>query len=247
MSAPLNLTPEQMAPELVGVGAQAIKEDAKRLGLTWSLRPATVQSYDGTSGHALIIYDGGDTVSLDAVSLMGTVRNGQRVMGMVVPPSGNFVIGGLGLEFPTMGVSGYASSNVNTGSIAAETVTLTVVTNQPLYVGRCYEAQILGSYVANAVVPVVNTQGILKVRKDTIAGTVLLDQRTAVLPPLGFNIAEYNSGQFQVSSTGTKTLVLTMASNTATGIIIVGNATTLRWLRILDVGKIDDYANIISI
>lgn len=94
MTTPQNLTPEQLAPELIGVGAQAIKENAKRLGLIWSLRPGTVQELDGSNGWASVIFDG-DTVALGALSLVGAVVAGQRVMGMAVPPGGNFIIGGL--------------------------------------------------------------------------------------------------------------------------------------------------------
>lgn len=90
-----NLDPEQMAPELIGVGAQAMIEQARRLGLTWNLRPATVNFYDRDTQNVTITYDG-DTVSIGAVSLCGGLFTGARVMGMQVPPGGNFIVGTVG-------------------------------------------------------------------------------------------------------------------------------------------------------
>jgi hypothetical protein len=90
----VNLDPEQLAPSLVGTGAQAIQDNAKRLGLTWTLRPGTVQAYSGDSGQVSIIFDG-DTTAIGAVSLAGILIPAQRVMGMIIPPGGNFIIGGL--------------------------------------------------------------------------------------------------------------------------------------------------------
>lgn len=79
--------PDQ-APALVGIGAQSIVDRAKSLGLTWTLRPGSIAT-DGVS----ILYDG-DTEPINAVNLTGdALTSGGRVMGLTVPPSGNFIIG----------------------------------------------------------------------------------------------------------------------------------------------------------
>jgi hypothetical protein len=79
--------PDQ-APALVGIGAQSIVDRAKSLGLTWTLRPGSIAT-DGVS----ILYDG-DTEPINAVNLTGDAKtSGDRVMGLTVPPSGNFIIG----------------------------------------------------------------------------------------------------------------------------------------------------------
>jgi hypothetical protein len=110
----VSLDPEQMAPELVGIGAQAIQDNAKRLGLTWTLRPGTVQSYDGASGQVSVTFDN-DTVAIGAVSLAGILVPGQRVMGMIIPPGGNFIIGGLEPFAPRIfNVYGQATINTTT-------------------------------------------------------------------------------------------------------------------------------------
>ena len=81
---------EQIAPELIGTGAQAVVENAKRLGLTWTIRLATIS--DATNGAVMAIYDG-DTVAIGMTSMIGAVFTGQRVYVIQVPPSGNFIAG----------------------------------------------------------------------------------------------------------------------------------------------------------
>lgn len=76
------------APELIGVGVQATVETAARLGLTWQLKLATVT--DASPLQA--IYDG-DTAAVGMVSVVGTHVVDTRVYVLVVPPSGNFIIG----------------------------------------------------------------------------------------------------------------------------------------------------------
>lgn len=76
------------APELIGVGVQATVETAARLGLTWQLKLATVT--DASPLQA--IYDG-DTAAIGMVSMVGTVVVDARVYVLVVPPSGNFIVG----------------------------------------------------------------------------------------------------------------------------------------------------------
>lgn len=81
------------APALIGIGAQSIVERAASLGLTWTMRPATV-TVPGAS-DAGIQYDG-DTESIPCVNLTGSqFAVGDRVMGVMVPPSANYIIGSL--------------------------------------------------------------------------------------------------------------------------------------------------------
>lgn len=77
--------------------AKAIQDNAKQLGLTWTLRPATVKGVPSTgaqNNNVQIIYDG-DSVAITAQSLIGIPANDSRVMGLMVPPSGNFILGSL--------------------------------------------------------------------------------------------------------------------------------------------------------
>jgi hypothetical protein len=76
--------------------AKAIIDNANRLGLTWTMRPATVSSlaFTTTTNPTHIIYDG-DTATVAAVSVCGVPPPGSRVLCIQLPPSGNFIIGSL--------------------------------------------------------------------------------------------------------------------------------------------------------
>jgi hypothetical protein len=71
--------------------AQAIVENAQRLGLTWTLRLATV--VDGSNAGAIVATYDGDTIPIAMTSMIGTLSVGQRVYVIQVPPSGNFITG----------------------------------------------------------------------------------------------------------------------------------------------------------
>lgn len=77
-------------PDLISIGTQEMADTAKRLGLTWTLRPALVV----VAKPLTIVYDGDiGQVPIGAESLIGYLGVGARVMVMFVPPSGNFIIG----------------------------------------------------------------------------------------------------------------------------------------------------------
>jgi hypothetical protein len=76
--------------------AGAVLDNAARLGLTWRLTPATV--LDGTSVMNTLVTMDSDIEAQPArvISLIGTVVINQRVMLLVVPPLGTYIIGGYG-------------------------------------------------------------------------------------------------------------------------------------------------------
>lgn len=107
------------APALIGIGAQSIKERAKSLGLTWTLRPGTVVAppVEDPAGTQ-VLYDG-DSEPIDSINLTGFfLPVGARVMCAFVPPAGSYVIGDvdqvfLGTDngvFSTLGAAGSTSS-----------------------------------------------------------------------------------------------------------------------------------------
>jgi len=69
--------------------AQALVENADRLGLTWDLKPATVTTVSPT---IQLIVDG-DTASVSVTSMIGDVFTGQRVYVLDIPPAGLFIVG----------------------------------------------------------------------------------------------------------------------------------------------------------
>lgn len=83
--------------EQIGVATRAIIEQSKRLGLTWALRPGTVSLEDPSLPQ--VIMDG-DIAQIPALSLIGPIPLNARVMLLVTPPSGVYVIGYLGISDP---------------------------------------------------------------------------------------------------------------------------------------------------
>lgn len=67
---------------------KALVANATALGLTWTLRPATV-----TSANPIMTTLDGDTVPIGTTSLIGAVYVDQRVYVLIIPPSGNYIIG----------------------------------------------------------------------------------------------------------------------------------------------------------
>lgn len=89
----------QEAPALIGIGAQSLVGRAKELGLTWTLRPAVVTRVGDSLSSTEITYDG-DSVPVGCINITDKILLlSQRVMGLILPPSGNFIIGSL--EPPT--------------------------------------------------------------------------------------------------------------------------------------------------
>lgn len=101
------------APELIGVGAEAIVQNATRLGLTWVLRYGTVVTSD-----PLTVTVDSDSVAVAMVSLIGTLAPDTRVSVLIVSSKVHFVIG-----FPP----GEASrKNMISMTLAAATADLTL-------------------------------------------------------------------------------------------------------------------------
>lgn len=79
------------APDLISVGAQTLVDNARRLGLTWQLRPATVEA--AKSADLVTARYDGDETTIDMVSMIGLLSKGVRVYVIGVPPAGNFIVG----------------------------------------------------------------------------------------------------------------------------------------------------------
>ena len=81
------------APSLIGVGVQSVVEQAKQLGLTWTLQPGTMVTPLTSIGTVTL---DGDTVGITCANLTAsTPAAGGRVM-VLLTPTGNYVIGSLG-------------------------------------------------------------------------------------------------------------------------------------------------------
>ncbi len=76
------------AQDLAVAQVQAIIENAQKLGLVWILRQATI-----VDDSPILATQDGDTEPISHTSIIGTVASGQRVWVLVVPPSGNYIVG----------------------------------------------------------------------------------------------------------------------------------------------------------
>ena len=105
--------------DAVAAGTKQLVEDAQRLGISWTLRPGTVTIADPLK----VTFDGDDT-PVTAVSLVGVFPEETRVMGLLVPPGGNFIIGRTDPAFTgRLGVS----TNLNQGITPGNTTSATFV------------------------------------------------------------------------------------------------------------------------
>lgn len=91
-------------PDLIGSAVEELINQAKRLGLTWSIIPGTVSSVSSSSGlwpasNTWVVQDN-DSNPTRAMSLVGPVAESTRVMLMHVPPQGNYIIGFVGGQYP---------------------------------------------------------------------------------------------------------------------------------------------------
>lgn len=71
----------------------ALIEQARRLGLTWTLTPATVSTDSSDVMNVQVLIDGSPLNATRAISLIGQLVTGMRVMVASVPPQGNYIIG----------------------------------------------------------------------------------------------------------------------------------------------------------
>lgn len=78
--------------------AAALVDRADELGLVWRLVPATVAE-PGDGGLLRVVLDG-DSVAIDAVTMIGRVPVGARVFTLLTPPAGTHIVGFLGYDFP---------------------------------------------------------------------------------------------------------------------------------------------------
>lgn len=88
--------PPPVAPTPAVAAADETVIQAPRLGLTWALRPGTVQSPPTDDPTATSVLLDGDTAPVSAFSLVGLAYPGARVMTMRVPPSGLYITGYVG-------------------------------------------------------------------------------------------------------------------------------------------------------
>lgn len=107
--------PSAPLPYVISAAIQEALDQSRALGLTWSLRMATVI----TAVPLTILYDA-DTVVINAVSMIGTPTSGARVYVLGVPPSGNFVVGATKQPTRYIGCNAGTAGGTPAGSTGSE-------------------------------------------------------------------------------------------------------------------------------
>lgn len=212
------------APELISAAAKQIVANAKALGLTWTIRIATISVTQsvGTNDSPLIagIFDG-DTAAIGLTNITGEqLSPGQRVYCLMVPPSGNFIIGFAGIPttpFSTFGVAA-PNGNIAQSTGAVETaISLANWTTEPVArLRRNMIARItvgLHSFVNTAT----DSVFIVRVRRGSAstAGTLITGWRVGANTASTTVQSDTLVGYCSNTSTGTSaaTLSLTVLNN----------------------------------
>ncbi len=220
-----------LAPELISAAVKQILASAKALGLTWSLRIATISVLQsvGSNEPPLVagIYDG-DSAAIGLTNITGEeLLPGQRVYCLMVPPSGNFIIGFVGIPTPPFSTFGVAAPNGNiaqsTGGVETA-VSLANWTTEP--VARIRKNKIaritvmLNSFVNTAT----DSVFIVRVRLGSVTttGTILagwrVDANTASTTVQSGTFIGYCSN----TSNGTSAATLSLSVLNNTGAATVG-------------------------
>jgi hypothetical protein len=129
-----NVHRDARSAHLIAAGAQAVVENAKRLGIQWGMQPATVQQASTDNGYVLLVFDG-DTTEIQAMSLVGKLLPGWRVMVMAVPPSANFVVGSF---VQATGIVAYGSRPSNTPTTTTTELAVLSLSNVEVKAGVAY-------------------------------------------------------------------------------------------------------------
>lgn len=250
--------PVQVSSDLPGIVASAVKQavdDSRGLGLTWTLRLATVIVISPIT----IIYDG-DTETSNAVSMIGPLRSGQRVYCLIIPPSGNFVVGA---TEATMSRGFLGANSTNNGTVCttpgggAETAVPAASWDiEPMYSlinNRIYRADLDGFTIEST-----GTGGavsLLRLRKGsaTTSGTQL--GLKEIFHPVGFGgLTQSFTYRFYFKNTS-GALVQTKLSLTINGVIgagtwsLYGDTNDRLTIAVNDCGSVSDntgFANLLT-
>lgn len=231
------------APALVGIGAQSIVDRARDLGLTWTIRPATVVTAEqpalSVNPAESIIYDGDDE-AITAINLTGRVLSvTNRVMAIGVPPAANYIIGFLTV---IRNLIVRADEISGTGAITAETVVLTT----PIFTlenGRAAEVLWAGNvFTAGAA-----TFHLFRTRVTGLGGTLLSFAQTQI-PAGGAQSYQFGRAVVKRTSAGDfRGVIAGTSQGSPNAVTWTGATTDVRYLEVRDVGPATDYPDAINI
>ena len=223
-----------MSPDEVTAIVQAIRADARRLGLVWRIRPGTVETTDGENAIGSLDGDGG--VLIPMINLVGAVA-GERVFVIEIPEGGNYIIGRPGQAALVDRVDSVA----NSAAVGAEAVVLT--SNSITFMeNAAYRAVLRGATQSSA-----SASAVYRIRQTNLSGTIL-----HVTQDLGntTGFTQYDEmviGRGVGSGDLVDNLVLTLQAGSGT-VTMLGNTAFVRYLEVWRLpGTIANYPNAILI
>jgi len=222
-----------VSPEEAKAFAGALVAEAKRLGLTWSIRPATVFTAETGSLVATGIFDG-DNTNVPMINLLGA-DIGDRVYVIQIPQGGNYIFGS---SAPT-GLIAQVDSATNSAAVGAEAVVLTLPTTVFLN-ERAYRARFRGGTLSSGA-----NGFVYRIRQTSVAGTIL-----HVTQDLGntTGVSMFDE-MVMVRTAGSDlvdNLVLTLQALAGT-VTMLGNASFVRYFELENAGPSSRYTNRIAI
>jgi hypothetical protein len=126
--------------------ADALVQNAGRLGLTWDLKPGTVQA-----ANPLTVTLDGDTVPIGATSMIGNLQASSRVYVITVPPSGNFVAGMTSGSNHPLGAIKWARRSVPKTGLGATETGVELLSPFVLPPNRFYSVHTESLYIASTL------------------------------------------------------------------------------------------------
>lgn len=118
-------------PDVVTATVQTIVSQSQALGLTWNLRLASITTI--SSRNLTVILDG-DTATIGAINMCGTpLLAGDRVYVLMIPTSGNYVVGlnrTIGIAADTSGFAFNGSTNSGTFSAMPSNPQVTIFVSE---------------------------------------------------------------------------------------------------------------------
>lgn len=195
-------------PGLLGIGAEALVQNASRLGLTWRLRLGTVVDNAGNGTDFFAVRLDGDEQTIPVTSMIGAQAVDTRVYVISIPPAGNYAIGWVTGDVPRYPGTRIATTIISVDSPgftnAAEVIIASVTA--PLIEALTYKIWFWGGLMSTTT----GDELQLRIREDNAAGTQIS------FSPVSITRASVTGtwtgtieAQYTAVATGDKTFVVT--------------------------------------
>lgn len=218
----------------VGTGARELIREARRLGLVWGLRPATVAT------PTTVVYDGdGENSTTRVVNMLDdTPEVGDRVMCMFVPPAGNFIVGRVIPKNYGRGLVAFAERTDASTAAAAATGVLRL-SGVPLKIGRLYDIRTSNILLFNSTVNGQSSARLAYTIDGTDAGTgstLLAIFNSGAIPVVASGVGAQLSQVYEATGDVQLSVVLFTLTLTGGNTSIFANASQHTQLMVVDMG-----------